>query len=73
MGLGALAPRVWGWRAKPVQDKYDSDFCGYLPQGERISWIQGEDLYLNPDASCGVAQGASPMDGLTVSPKTLCK
>lgn len=44
------------------------------PQGERIGWLDGDDLYLQPDAAYSLAQRmASGGEGLTISSQTLWK
>lgn len=57
---------AWGWR-----------FSGdeWRPQGERIGWVDGEDLYLQPEAAYSSAQkqGRDAGDSLTVTNRTLNK
>jgi hypothetical protein len=59
-------PEAWGWR-----------FFGdeWRPQGERVGWIDGEDLYLQPEAAYAAAQkqGQDAGDPLTVASRTLNK
>lgn len=43
-GHAPNAPEIWGWRR------------GSSPQGACIGWVQGEDLYLEPEAASAVAQ-----------------
>jgi hypothetical protein len=51
----------WGWR--------DGE-----PQGDRIGWIEADDIYLQPDAAYSAAQRmATGGEGLTVSSQTLWK
>ncbi|HMX25830.1 MAG TPA: bifunctional DNA primase/polymerase [Blastocatellia bacterium] len=52
---------VWGWR--------DGE-----PQGERIGWIVGDDVYLQPDTAYRCAQSFGLNgEGLTVTSRTLWK
>jgi hypothetical protein len=45
----------WGWLLKPD---------GWAPQGIRIGWVSGSDLFLDPKASYQVAQGLAGTDRL---------
>jgi len=58
--------RAWGWR----EERGD-----WQPQGSLVGWLDGEDLYLQPDASFAVAQAVGRATGeeITVSPYTLRK
>ena len=57
-----------GWR------KTDSEYEDWRPQGDRIGWVDGEDLYLEPAASYRVAQReAQGGEALTVGAQTLRK
>src|SRR5215216_684369 len=57
-----------GWR------KADSEYDDWRPQGDRIGWIDGEDLYLESAASYRVVQSqAQGSEGLAVSERTLRK
>jgi hypothetical protein len=59
------SPAAWGWR---------HDNGGHWqPQGRRIGWVDGEALYLEPDAAFAEAQKLAGEQGesLAVSPRTL--
>jgi hypothetical protein len=57
-----------GWR------KTDSEFEDWRPQGDRIGWVDGEDLYLESAASYRVAQReAQGGEALAVGAQTLRK
>jgi len=59
-------PHVWGWRWV--------DSAGpWLPQGTRIGWVVGRDLYLDPDASYRCAQQGATTEGLSISARVLWK
>ncbi len=51
-------PRAWGWRPQVE---------GYAPQGVQVGWVDGDDLYLEPDAAYGVAQGMAQPGGDTLA------
>lgn len=65
---------TWGWRARTFGPP-DDVHTEWLPQGKRIGWVDGEDLYLEPEAAftCARRLGADSGDGLTVTSKTLNK
>lgn len=42
-----------------------------IPQGVRIGWLEGGDLYLDPRLSYGVAQQTTENERLAVSEQTL--
>jgi hypothetical protein len=71
-----LAPEdaaTWGWQQKPYQvsDEMRSD---WTPQGDRIGWISGDDVYLQPDSAYRVAQSVGVNgEGLAISSQTLWK
>lgn len=52
-GSAPTNPEAWGWRNVPSQTFVLS---GGKPKGERIGWVDGDDLYLEPNSSFGVAQ-----------------
>jgi hypothetical protein len=55
---------VWGWRKTTDEP---------LPLGDRIGWVQGEDLYLDPDVAYRIAQQMALHDGLAITSRTLWK
>ena len=62
-GRAPECPQRWGWRRRSNGT--------WTPQGTRIGWIVGEDLYLDPEASYRVAQKLAGKEGLTLSMQTL--
>jgi hypothetical protein len=60
------SPEAWGWRRSGDE---------WRAQGERIGWLDGEALYLEPEAAFASAQKQSrdSGDSLTVSGRTLRK
>jgi hypothetical protein len=64
-------PEAWGWRPAH-KDELAFD---WRPQGKRVGWLAGNQLYLEPDASYGAAHavGQRAGDALTVTPRTLRK
>lgn len=74
---GGEAPEsadAWGWRAVPVGSG-DFEHTEWRPQGDRIGWVDGDDLYLEPEASFAAAQkqGRDSGEGLNISGRTLHK
>jgi hypothetical protein len=66
-------PGAWGWHAQEYQASNDETYVHWRPQGRRVGWVDGEDLYLEPEASYAAAQelARDQGDGLPVSPRTL--
>jgi hypothetical protein len=58
------SPVAWGWRLKKSRR-------GWVPQGTRIGWLSGGDLFLEPTASYQVAQALAGSERLPVSQQTL--
>lgn len=65
-------PQIWGWREKSVSGILVGP-APWLYQGDRIGWVDGNDLYLDPEAAYRVAQRMSTQDGLSVMSRTLWK
>jgi hypothetical protein len=65
-------PKAWGWREREIPTGGDSRL-EYQPQGTRIGWIEGTELYLEPEASYAAAQDLARVQGdsLPVSAPTL--
>lgn len=64
-------PAAWGWRQRVSGDgvRYE-----WQPQGTRIGWVDGDFIYLDPDASYKVAASMASAGGqITVTPQTLRK
>jgi hypothetical protein len=65
---------VWGWQTAIVgTGDYEREVT--RPQGSRIGWIDGTNIYLQPDASFAAAQqvGNSISDALSITGQTLRK
>jgi hypothetical protein len=60
----------WGWQDECVGEHMRSRSCG-----QRVGWLVGDDLYLEPDASYAVAQDLARSQGeaLTVTGNTIRK
>jgi hypothetical protein len=77
-GLDGVEPRshpeAWGWylRTYGVGENERTDWYAH---GHRIGWVDGNDLYLEPEASYAAAQELARRQGdaLPVSPRTLCR
>jgi hypothetical protein len=63
-------PDAWGWRR---EDSNEGPY--WKPQGKCIGWVDGEDLYLDPENSFAEAQGLAGAQGesIPVGSKTLSK
>jgi hypothetical protein len=63
-GTAPESPETWGWRLKPTGE-------GWTPQGSRIGWVTGGDLFLEPAASYLIAQAVAGTERLPISQQTL--
>jgi len=65
------SPEGWGWRMVIIGREGETD---WRPSGNRIGWLDGEHLYLEPHASYAVGQEMGRHAGATLpNPKTLHK
>jgi hypothetical protein len=67
-------PDRWGWRLVTIgSGEYQR--TDWQPRGERVGWIDGDALYLEPDAAFAIVQALAQTQGepLPVAPKTLAK
>jgi len=67
-GTAPVSATTWGWRALwPSSDEQ--------PQGTRIGWLDGDDLYLDPQSAFAIAQSLANNLGETIpiSSRTLHK
>ena len=65
---------AWGWRQRTIgAGEYQRD--EWQPQGTRVGWLDGDDLFLDPNASYAAAQRLGDATGgaLVVAPQTLTK
>ncbi len=73
-GEAPPSPGRWGWRSRQVGP---GAYSGpeWQPQGRRVGWVEGDDLFLEPDAAYQIAQeaGAGSADALAVGNVTLWK
>jgi hypothetical protein len=63
-GRAPQEPAAWGWRRRQPGR-------AWVPQGVRIGWISGSDIFLEPAASYDVAQRVAGSERLTVTEQTL--
>ncbi|MGH7911383.1 MAG: DUF927 domain-containing protein, partial [Candidatus Dormibacteraceae bacterium] len=63
---------AWGWRARAVVVGADIEER-LEPQGARIGWLDGRDLYLEPTASHRAANEMDPDVGVGVPKETLAR
>jgi hypothetical protein len=64
-------PERWGWRQATIGTL--SERHEWRPQGERAGWIDGDDLFLEPDVAFAIAQrlARDADEPLVISPSTL--
>lgn len=70
-GMVPPSPDRWGWR-RIIDSDGDED---WRPLGDRVGWIDGDDVYLEPEASFAAAQRFAQDSGerIAVSLSTLKK
>jgi hypothetical protein len=69
-GLRPVKPDAWGWRLRTVGQNEE-----WQPQGHRFGWLDGDNLYLEPEASFAEVQRLAGEQGeaLPTSAQTLRK
>jgi hypothetical protein len=73
-GSAPEEPMAWGWREKTIgTGEYQRN--EWQPQGERIGWLDGDALYVEPDTSFAVAQQLARDQGesIPITPQTMRK
>jgi hypothetical protein len=67
-------PEAWGWRSITVGTG-DNERQEWRPQGSRVGWIDGENLFLDLDSAHAAVQeiGRNSGDALTLASRTLSK
>jgi len=72
-GSHPAQPPAWGWREVVVAR--NDERTEWRPQGARVGWVTGDDLFLDPDAAYVAAQalGREAGDTIALTPKTLHK
>ena len=63
-GTAPESAENWGWRRKPTGQ-------GWIPQGPRVGWVIGTNLFLELAASYQIAQDLAGNERLTLSQQTL--
>jgi hypothetical protein len=65
-------PGTRGWcSSRPARNHRRAE---WLPQGARVGWLDGQDLFLDIDSAYGVARAAAAgVDGIPVGVQTLIK
>lgn len=67
------APTAWGWRLRIIGTGAN-ERGEWQPQGDRVGWLAGTDLYLGPEASYRAAQAmAGDGPGIGAGQKMLSK
>lgn len=67
------APGSWGWRPRPGLSQIDGEGSPqpvWEPRGERVGWIEGDNLYLVPEAAYKAA-AAQHREGLGIGEMAL--
>jgi hypothetical protein len=75
-GMEPNPPQAWGWQGQEYMRKGENGpelELRFVPQGRRVGWVEGENLYLEPEASYAAAQQMARDQGeaLPVTPRTL--
>jgi hypothetical protein len=73
-GTEPVTPQRWGWRERTIgAGEHARD--EWQPQGRRLGWVDGEDLYLMPEAAHAEAQHLAVEQGesLLIGVRTLAK
>jgi hypothetical protein len=66
-------PEAWGWQGKEYTHRVAGDThavkteISYLPKGNRIGWVDGDDLYLEPEAVFAEVQSLARSQGENLS------
>ncbi|MDI6894843.1 MAG: primase C-terminal domain-containing protein [Bacillota bacterium] len=55
----------WGWRKKCI-GAGENGHTGWQPQGRCVGWLEGVNLYLEPDAAYAVAQQLARAQGTSI-------
>ena len=64
---------AWGWRSRVISAG-ENERLEWQPQGERIGFVVGENLYLIPDAAYSIAtKVGNGGEGIAITPNTLWK
>jgi len=64
-------PQSCGWRKDDETQQEQGET--WRAQGERIGWIEDDQIYLQPDAAYSTVQRLASSEGLTVTPQVLWK
>jgi hypothetical protein len=65
-------PEMWGWRERTI-GVGEHARPELQPQGDRVGWVRGGDLYLDGDSAYRVAQLMGGAEAVTVGPRTVWK
>lgn len=73
-GKEPRGPEGWGWREVTVGSG-NGERDEYRPQGARVGWVEGKDLFLDADAAYAAAQevGRSLGESINLTPRGLHK
>jgi primase-polymerase (primpol)-like protein len=45
------SPEAWGWEGRPVRSGSDEKGVEYRGRGNKVGWVDGDKLYLDPDSA----------------------
>jgi hypothetical protein len=67
-------PEAWGWRERTV-GAGENERTDWHPQGIQVGWLDGNDLYLDPESSFNAAQRFASANGqpLAIAQRALSK
>jgi hypothetical protein len=67
-------PQAFGWR-EAIVGAGENERAEWRAQGNRVGWVDADDVFLNPDAAFKAAQlmGKELGDAFTITPQTLRK
>lgn len=66
-------PQAWGWQRR--SSAFDNTYLGLEVRGPRVGWIDGDHLYLDPEAALATVQQAARDAGepLALGPRAMHK
>jgi len=68
-------PALWGWKSEEVPSRDGPPGTTWRSQGPRIGWVDGDDLYLDPDSAYAEVQklATAQGDAFPLTKNTLAK
>jgi Domain of unknown function (DUF3854)/Domain of unknown function (DUF927) len=56
-------PGAWGWYKQELRDTQGAPFDSWRSQGHPIGWVDGDDVFLDPEGSYAAAQRLAEVQG----------